>query len=121
MSDERNPLTEHHLAARLVVAQPSVGPVNLARKARWQWYSDLEATSGQALRPGPGSAAVGRSTPPRAALHVPDRGDLEVRSRHGLPAANQLAQYRTVPAPAAHGGAGLWPDRPHPVVPDVLP
>src|SRR3989338_3267494 len=100
MSDERNPLTEHHLAARLVVAQPSVGPVNLARKARWQWYSDLEATSGQAPRPGPGPGAAVRSTSPRSALHVPDRRDPEVRAGHGLRAAHQPAQPRTVPVPA---------------------
>src|SRR3989338_1098582 len=112
MLDERHPLTKHHLAARLVVAQPSVGPVTPARKARWQWHSDLEATSGQALRPGPGPIAAGRSTPPRAALHVPDRGTPEVRSRHGLPPADQLAQSRAVPPPAAPGGPGLWPDRP---------
>src|SRR3989338_3904847 len=74
MSDELSPLTTRHLARRLVLARPSVGPVNLARNARWQWYSDLDATSGQAPRPGPGPVAGGRSASSGPAVHLPDRG-----------------------------------------------
>src|SRR3989338_8553069 len=120
MFDELSPLTEHHLAHRLVLARPSVGTVNLARNARWQWYFDLEVASGQAPQPGPGSVAAVRWPSSRSALHVPDRRDPEVRAGHGLRAAHQPAQPRALPAPASRGCAGLWPGRADPVLPDVL-
>src|SRR3989338_1903678 len=120
MSDELSPLTEHHLARRLVLARPSVGTVNLARNARWQWYSDFEATPGQVVPPGGGSSASARGPAPGTALHLLVRGDAQVRPGHGLPSPDQSAEPGAVPLPSPGDRPGLWGDRAHPVLPDVL-
>src|SRR3989338_28587 len=121
MSDELSPLTTRHLARRLVLARQSVGPVNLARNARWQWYSDLDATSGQAPRPGPGPVAGGRSASSGPAVHLPDGGHPEVWPGDGLLPLDEPAEFGALPAAACGDRPGVRADRWHPVLPDVLP